>query len=294
MLPSLLRCYSLELFVGSYCFRSVLVRISVPVPVPAPDSVPVSVSAPDSDPAPDPVRSFPSLGPAYSLGGAYVYRHRAMRAELSGARKRHPLSAEMMTRANASAQSRLHFLCGLLRYFASSPSSLISYSFPSLFPFSSPSSYPLLLSFFSPLPSPFSPCVPRQDCTPVPVLVPAHPRSHLAFILVPPPPFVLRFPFRPHHRRSRPGSRPRSRCRLRFRPRLRSCPRPRTRLSVLQTWLSSRYEARVQTPVCECECVCMFTWLHITAQFSPIILVITHHSYLSSQEGMYNTYSETI
>ena len=73
MLPSLLRCYSLVFFVGSYCSRSVLACISVPVPVPAPDSVAVSVSAPHSDPAPDPVCSFPSLEPAYSLGGKCVY-----------------------------------------------------------------------------------------------------------------------------------------------------------------------------------------------------------------------------
>ena len=50
-------------------------------------------------PAPDPVRSFPSLGPGYPLGTMRVYRHRALRTELSGARKHHPLSAEMVTRA---------------------------------------------------------------------------------------------------------------------------------------------------------------------------------------------------
>ena len=68
-------------------------RITVHVPFPAPDSVHISVSAPDSDPDPDPVRSFPSLRSAYPLGAMCVYRHRVLRAELSSARKRQPLSA---------------------------------------------------------------------------------------------------------------------------------------------------------------------------------------------------------
>ena len=79
--------------------RSIPVAILIYVLVPAPDPVPVSVSAPDSDPAPDPVRSFPSLGPGYPLGTTRVHRHGALRTELSGARKRHPLPTEMMTRA---------------------------------------------------------------------------------------------------------------------------------------------------------------------------------------------------
>ena len=65
--------------------RSCTVPITVHVPVP------VSIPAPDSDPAPDPVRSFPSLGHAYPLGAILMCRHRALREELSGARKWHPL-----------------------------------------------------------------------------------------------------------------------------------------------------------------------------------------------------------
>ena len=71
----------------------------IPVPVPAPKPVPVSVPAPDSDPAPDLVRSFPSLGHGYPFGAMRVYRNQALRTELSGPRKRYPLSSEMMTRA---------------------------------------------------------------------------------------------------------------------------------------------------------------------------------------------------
>ena len=87
----------------------------VPAPVPAPilrffvrlhplsrsrsRSIPVPVPAPDSDTAPGPVRFFPSLGPCYSLDAVRVYRYQALRTELSGARKRCPLSADMMTRA---------------------------------------------------------------------------------------------------------------------------------------------------------------------------------------------------
>ena len=54
---------------------------------------------PDSDLAPDPIRSFPSLGPGHPLGTMRVYRHRALRTELSGSCKRRLLSAETMTRA---------------------------------------------------------------------------------------------------------------------------------------------------------------------------------------------------
>ena len=79
--------------------RSIPVAILIYVLVPAPDPVPVSISAPDSDPAPNPVRSFPSLGPGYPLGTTRVHRHGALSPELSGARKRHPLPGEMMTRA---------------------------------------------------------------------------------------------------------------------------------------------------------------------------------------------------
>ena len=66
---------------------------SVPVPVT------VSVPTPDSDPAPDPVRSFLPLGSGYPPGTMRLYRRRALRMGPSGARKRHPLSAEMVTRA---------------------------------------------------------------------------------------------------------------------------------------------------------------------------------------------------
>ena len=67
---------------------------------PPPFSFPlhVPIPAPDSCPAPDPVRSFPSLGPGYPLGAMRAYRHWALRTDLSGGRKRHPLPAEMMTR----------------------------------------------------------------------------------------------------------------------------------------------------------------------------------------------------
>ena len=78
-------------------FRPIPVPITVHVPVPDSDPVPVSVPSPNFDP--DPVRPFPSLGPGYPLGTMRVYRHRALRTELSSARKRHSLSAEMMTRA---------------------------------------------------------------------------------------------------------------------------------------------------------------------------------------------------
>ena len=72
---------------------------SCSMPVPAPDPVPISVPAPDSVSAPDLVRSFLSFGPGYPLGAMRVYRNQALRTELPGARKRYPLSAKMMTRA---------------------------------------------------------------------------------------------------------------------------------------------------------------------------------------------------
>ena len=64
-----------------------------------PPPVTVSVPTPDSNPAPDPVRSFLPLGPGYPPGTMRLYRRRALRIGLSGARKRHSLSAEMVTRA---------------------------------------------------------------------------------------------------------------------------------------------------------------------------------------------------
>ena len=70
---------------------SVPVLINVHVPIPAHNSVPVFISAPDSDPAPDPFRSVPSHGRAHPLDAMSVYIIRAMRAELLGARKRHPV-----------------------------------------------------------------------------------------------------------------------------------------------------------------------------------------------------------
>ena len=73
--------------------HSVPVPITVHVPILAPDPVTASV------PAPDPVHSFLSLGPGYPLDAMRVYRHRISRTELSDARKCHPLSAEMMPRA---------------------------------------------------------------------------------------------------------------------------------------------------------------------------------------------------
>ena len=70
------------------------------MPITAPNPVPISVPAPDSDPASDLVRSFPPFGPGYPLGAMRMYRYQALRTELSGARKRYPLPAEMMTRAD--------------------------------------------------------------------------------------------------------------------------------------------------------------------------------------------------
>ena len=82
---------------------------STPVPAPAPSPSPLTspfptpppfpspFPPPDSDTAPDPVHSFPPLGSGYPLGTMRVYRNRALRTELSGTRKRHPMFAEMMT-----------------------------------------------------------------------------------------------------------------------------------------------------------------------------------------------------
>ena len=72
---------------------------SVPVPMTVHVPVTVSVSTPDSSPAPDPVRSFLSLGSGYLPVTMRLYRRRALRMGPSGARKRHSLSAEMVTRA---------------------------------------------------------------------------------------------------------------------------------------------------------------------------------------------------
>ena len=88
LIPVLLSLAGLHLRSSS---RPVPVLIIVSVPVP----LPVLVPAPD----PDPVRSFPSLGLGYSLSTMRVYRHRVLRTEVSGACRRHPLSAKMMTRA---------------------------------------------------------------------------------------------------------------------------------------------------------------------------------------------------
>ena len=66
------------------------IPIIITVPVPAPNLVPISIPTPDSDPAPDHIRSFPSLGPGYSLGTMHVYRHRVLRTELPGTRSAAP------------------------------------------------------------------------------------------------------------------------------------------------------------------------------------------------------------
>ena len=52
-------------------------------------------SHPRLQPRPDPVHSFLPLGPGYPPGTMRLYRRRALRMGLSGARKRHPLSAEI-------------------------------------------------------------------------------------------------------------------------------------------------------------------------------------------------------
>ena len=175
-----------------------------------------------------------------------------------------------------------------------------SSSFPSTFPSSSTFLFLLLLSLPSPLPSPFRSCIPQVIPTPVPVPVPVpcpfrfppHPRSgprfNVAFISLPSPPFSFPLSFCPHYRLC-PSSRPRLRSRLHFRPRLRSFPRPRSLFPVPKIRLPRRCEARVQTLVCVYECVCMLTWLHITTQSSPVILVMILRSYLPSQGGINDT-----
>ena len=93
-----------------FCVRPhISTSVSVPVPAPSPlpspfplcvcslASIPVTVRVPVSDP--DPVRSLPSHGRCYPVGPVNLYRHRTVRAELSGARKRHSLSAAMMMHA---------------------------------------------------------------------------------------------------------------------------------------------------------------------------------------------------
>ena len=77
--------------------RSVPVHVTVYVPDRTPDPAPVSV------PNPDPVRSFPSVGPIYPLDTTRVYRYQASRTELSGARERRPPSVDMVCVRNESA-----------------------------------------------------------------------------------------------------------------------------------------------------------------------------------------------
>ena len=72
---------------------------SVPVPLTVHVPVTVSVPTPDSNPAPDPVRFFLPLGSGYPPGTMRLCRRRALQMGSSGSRKRHPLSAEMATRA---------------------------------------------------------------------------------------------------------------------------------------------------------------------------------------------------
>ena len=108
--------------------RSVPVPFTVLIPVPAPAPVPVSFPAPDSDSVLDPVRPFQSLESGYSLGAMPVYRHQALRTELSGARKRHPLSAEMMSHAERKcllASTTLVGFLALLRLFSTLPNSVL-------------------------------------------------------------------------------------------------------------------------------------------------------------------------
>ena len=72
---------------------------SVPVPLTVHVPVIVSVPTPDSNPAPATVRSFLPRPIQLPLGMMRLNRRRALRMRPSGARKRHPLSAEMVTRA---------------------------------------------------------------------------------------------------------------------------------------------------------------------------------------------------
>ena len=93
-------------------FRSCPVSTLVPVPVPVllsfarlhprprPVPVPVPAPVPLSVPTSDLVCSFPSLGSGYPLGTMHVYRPWALRTELSGVRKRHSLSVDIMTRVD--------------------------------------------------------------------------------------------------------------------------------------------------------------------------------------------------
>ena len=69
-----------------------------PDPTPDPVPVPVSILAPDFDPPPTPFTPSRSSHPVAPSGTMRLYRHRALRMRLSGARKRHSLSAEMMMR----------------------------------------------------------------------------------------------------------------------------------------------------------------------------------------------------
>ena len=75
-------------------------RVSIPVPVPV--HAPSPLSSPfllAFIPATDPVCSLPSLGSGFHLCMMRVYRDLALRTELPGARKHHPLSAELVTRS---------------------------------------------------------------------------------------------------------------------------------------------------------------------------------------------------
>ena len=178
--------------------RSVPFPINVHVPVPAPGPVPVFVSVPVSCPAPEPVRLVPDLAPGYPLGLMCVYRPRALRMELSGARKRHPWSAEMMTcaeRKELIASTRLVWFLALVRLSCAYPDPVLvpvpifilcsstgyhprPRSVPASFPLPSP--LPFGVPFFAstlvlvpasiPLPSPFtSPC---STPTPFPCPIP--------------------------------------------------------------------------------------------------------------------------
>ena len=120
---------------------------------------------------------------------------------------------------------------------------------------------------------------------PVPVPVPIRcsstgphprpcPRSRPVLLRSPPPPFPFPFPLRP-----RPHDRSRPRYRLRSYPRLQSRPRPRSLLAVPRTWLPSRYDALVHTPLCmQCMYVCMvitYSRVWINRVRLPILLVVS-------------------
>ena len=70
-------------------------------PVPVPVSVSCSFSSPPSFPFPPRPRSTP-FGPDSSLGIMRLHGHRVLRTELLGARKRHSLSPEKMSRVERS------------------------------------------------------------------------------------------------------------------------------------------------------------------------------------------------